>query len=124
MISEVGRDALVEPPNFEALKMAVALVDEPVIAAGGVRDLEDIATLVNLTENGHKLAGLVVGREVTAGRFTVEEAANELAAAAHEHGPWTRAELDGALARYRESTVDPADADAATVFVQWLASGG
>lgn len=124
MISEVGRDALVEPPNFEALKMAVALVDEPVIAAGGVRDLEDIATLVNLTENGHKLAGLVVGREVTAGRFTVEEAASELAAAAHVHGPWTRAELDGALARYRESAVDPADADAATVFVQWLASGG
>lgn len=124
MISEVGRDALVEPPNFEALKMAVGLVDEPVIAAGGVRDLEDIATLVELTENGRKLAGLVVGREVTAGRFTVEEAARALAAAAHVHGPWARAELDGALVRYRESAVDPADADAATLFVQWLASGG
>jgi phosphoribosylformimino-5-aminoimidazole carboxamide ribotide isomerase len=124
MISEVGRDALVEPPNFDALRMAVALVDEPVIAAGGVRDLEDIATLVNLTENGHKLAGLVVGREVTAGRFTVEEAATELAAAGHVHGPWTRSELDLALARYREFAPDAADADSATVFVQWLAAGG
>ena len=122
MISEVGRDALVEPPNFEALRMAVALVDEPVIAAGGVRDLEDVATLVNVRENGHKLAGLVVGREVTAGRFTVEEVARELAAAGHVHGPWTRAELDVALARYREFAPDPADANAATVFVQWLAS--
>lgn len=124
MISEVGRDALVDPPNFDALKLAVALVDEPVVAAGGVRDLEDIATLVNLTENGHKLAGLVVGREVTAGRFSVEEAATQLAAAGHVHGPWSRADLDLALARYRASVPDPVDADSATVFVHWLASGG
>jgi phosphoribosylformimino-5-aminoimidazole carboxamide ribotide isomerase len=124
MISEVGRDALVDPPNFDALKLAVALVDEPVVAAGGVRDLEDIATLVNLTENGHKLAGLVVGREVTAGRFSVEEAATQLAAAGYVHGPWSRADLDLALARYRASVPDPVDADSATVFVHWLASGG
>jgi phosphoribosylformimino-5-aminoimidazole carboxamide ribotide isomerase len=124
MISEVGRDALVEPPNFDALKLAVALVDEPVVAAGGVRDLEDIATLVNLTENGHKLAGLVVGREVTAGRFTVEEAAKQLADAGYVPGPWTRADLDLALSRYRAATPDPVDADSATVFVHWLASGG
>jgi phosphoribosylformimino-5-aminoimidazole carboxamide ribotide isomerase len=124
MVSEVGRDALVEPPNFEALKIAVSLVDEPVVAAGGVRDLDDIAALVNLEENGHKLAGLVVGREVTAGRFTVEEAAKACADAGHVHGPWTRAELDSALARYREAVEDPQDADAAIVFVEWLASGG
>ncbi|MFV1970198.1 MAG: HisA/HisF-related TIM barrel protein [Acidimicrobiia bacterium] len=124
MISEVGRDALVEPPNFEALKMAIALVDEPVIAAGGVRDLDDIATLVKLTDNGHKLAGLVVGREVTAGRFTWEEAVKAFAAAGHSLGPWTRAELDSALAKYRDAASDPADADAATVFVEWMAAGG
>ncbi len=124
MISEVGRDALVEPPNFEALKLAIALVDEPVIAAGGVRDLDDIAALVNLRENGHKLAGLVVGREVTAGRFTVEEAAKAFASAGHVLGPWTRAELDSALARYLDVAPDPADANAATVFVEWLAAGG
>ncbi len=124
MISEVGRDALVDPPNFEALKLAIALVDEPVIAAGGVRDLDDIAALVNLTENGHKLAGLVVGREVTAGRFTVEEAAEAFASAGHALGPWTRAELDSALARYRDVAPGPVDANAATAFVEWLAAGG
>jgi len=124
MVSEVGRDALVEPPNFEALKIAVSLVDEPVVAAGGVRDLDDITALVNLEENGHKLAGLVVGREVTAGRFTVEEAAAALSEAGHVHGPWSRAELDSALARYRKTVEDPQDADAAIVFIEWLASGG
>src|SRR5680860_744053 len=37
LIAEVGRDALTEPPNLEALRIAIALVDEDVIAAGGVR---------------------------------------------------------------------------------------
>jgi len=123
MISEVGRDALEEPPNFDALKLAISLVDEPVIAAGGVRDLDDIATLVKLTADGNKLAGLVVGREVTAGRFTVEQAASELASAGTIRGPWSRAELDVELAKYRDVAADPAEADAAAAFVEWIASG-
>jgi phosphoribosylformimino-5-aminoimidazole carboxamide ribotide isomerase len=124
MISEVGRDALVEPPNYEALRMAVGIVDEPVVAAGGVRDLDDIAELTRIEANGKKLAGLVVGREVTAGRFTVEEAAAALAAAGSSFGPWTRADLDAAVAKYRTVITEPADGDAAAGFVQWLANGG
>ena len=124
MISEVGRDALVEPPNYEALKMAVGIVDEPVIAAGGVRDLDDIAELTRIEANGKKLAGLVVGREVTAGRFTVEEASAALAAAGSSFGPWTRADLDAAVAKYRAVVTEPADGDAVAGFVQWLANGG
>jgi phosphoribosylformimino-5-aminoimidazole carboxamide ribotide isomerase len=124
MISEVGRDALVEPPNYEALKMAVGIVDEPVIAAGGVRDLDDIAELTRIEANGKKLAGLVVGREVTAGRFTVEEASAALAAAGTSFGPWTRADLDAAMAKYRSVVSEPADGDVVAGFVQWLANGG
>ncbi len=124
MISEVGRDALLEPPNYEALEMAVGIVDEPVIAAGGVRDLDDIAQLMQIEANGKKLAGLVVGREVTAGRFTVEEAAAALATAGSSFGPWSRADLDVAVAKYRSEVTEQADADAAAAFVQWLAAGG
>ncbi|MDK1018130.1 MAG: HisA/HisF-related TIM barrel protein [Actinomycetota bacterium] len=124
MISEVGRDALVEPPNFDALKLAVSLVDEPVIAAGGVRGLDDVATLMNVESEGKKLAGLVVGREVTAGRFTVEEVVSALASDGRIRGPWTRADLDAAVASYRDVVSDPIDADTVTVFVEWLASGG
>ncbi len=122
MISEVGRDALVEPPNFEAFELAVSLVDEPVIAAGGVRDLDDIAALVALSVDGRRLAGLVVGREVTSGRFTIEEAAEALAVTEDIRGPWTRSELDAALVEYSRTVGDPADA--AATFVAWLASGG
>jgi phosphoribosylformimino-5-aminoimidazole carboxamide ribotide isomerase len=124
MISEVGRDALEEPPNIDALEMAVAMVDEPVVAAGGVRDLADIARLTRIEANGKKLAGLVVGREITAGRFTMEEAAAALVASLGSFGPWTRSDLDVALAKYRNSDEGPRHGDCAAAFVNWLANGG
>jgi phosphoribosylformimino-5-aminoimidazole carboxamide ribotide isomerase len=78
MVAEVGRDALVDPPDFEALTTALEMVSEPVIASGGARHVEDLATLSELEYQGHKLSGVVVGREVTEGRFTVAEAREAL----------------------------------------------
>lgn len=74
MLAEVGRDALVDPPHFEALMTALEMVDEPVVASGGARHVEDLSALAALDYQSHKLAGVVVGREVTEGRFTVAEA--------------------------------------------------
>ncbi|MCL1594386.1 MAG: HisA/HisF-related TIM barrel protein [Actinomycetia bacterium] len=124
MISEVGRDALSEPPNYEALELAIGIVDEPVVAAGGVRDCDDIARLMAISSGDKKLAGLVVGREVTAGRFSMEEAARALSEAGIAFGPWSRPDLDAAIVKYRSHITDEADADAATTFVEWLGSGG
>nr|NIS42541.1 1-(5-phosphoribosyl)-5-((5-phosphoribosylamino)methylideneamino)imidazole-4-carboxamide isomerase [Desulfuromonadales bacterium] len=72
MIAEAGRDALKEPPNHAALELALqtAAADEEVVAAGGVRNLDDLTDLKGLEVNGAKLAGVVVGREVSEGRFT------------------------------------------------------
>ena len=122
MITEVGRDALVEPPNYAALSMALELVDEPVIAAGGVRGLDDIARLTQMSVEDKRIAGVVVGREVTAGRFTVEQCVAALASTGVVHGPWSRSELDAALVRYRK-LVEADASEAATDFVQWLANG-
>lgn len=118
-ISEVGRDALVEPPNYEALEMALGLVDEPVIAAGGVRDLDDLARLVRMRVDGKGVAGVVVGREVTAGRFTLEQCVSALADSGEVRGPWSRAELDAAIIRYRDDRGDER-AENAYDFVNWL----
>ncbi len=74
MLAEVGRDTLADPPHFEALMTALEMVDEPVIASGGARHVEDLSALAALEYQGHKLSGVVVGREVTEGRFTVAEA--------------------------------------------------
>ncbi len=76
MISEAGRDALREPPNQAALITALERTDdEEIVAAGGVRNLADLRQLKALEVDGRRLAGVVVGREVTEGRFTIEEAA-------------------------------------------------
>lgn len=74
MISEAGRDALVEPPDNSMMRDALAIVEEPIIAAGGVRHLDDLRSLMALQKGGHHLSGVVVGREVTHGRFTLEQA--------------------------------------------------
>jgi phosphoribosylformimino-5-aminoimidazole carboxamide ribonucleotide (ProFAR) isomerase len=117
MITEVGRDALIEPPNLEALRRTLTLVDEPVIAAGGVRDLTDLRELLHLESDGKRLAGIIVGREVTAGRFTVEEAAALLTGAHKGSGPWDADSLRAALHEYHATHGAQA---LATAFLDWL----
>jgi len=84
LVSEAGRDALTDAPNLQILAEALGTVEESVIASGGVRHLEDLRGLLELEANGRHLDGLVVGREVTAGRFTVKEAKDVIAGG----GPW------------------------------------
>jgi phosphoribosylformimino-5-aminoimidazole carboxamide ribotide isomerase len=79
LISEAGRNALEDPPNLQILAESLATVEQPVIAAGGVRDLDDLRDFVRLQAGGRHLEGVIVGREVTAGRFTIEEAKQVLA---------------------------------------------
>ena len=74
LVAEAGRDALTEPPDLRLLAEALSIVEEPVIAAGGVRDLDDLRALLRLTSKGRRLGGVIVGREVTHGRFSIEDA--------------------------------------------------
>lgn len=87
LVAQAGRDALTEAPNLQILAEALGTVPEPVIASGGVRNLEDLRQLVQLETSGHRLSGLVVGREVTAGRFTVEEAKQVIAGGGPKRPP-------------------------------------
>lgn len=87
LVAEAGRDALNDPPNFQILAEALATVEEPVIASGGVRDLEDLRRLVGLESAGRRLSGVIVGREVTAGRFTIEEAHEVMAGKGPSRAP-------------------------------------
>ncbi|MFQ5523019.1 MAG: HisA/HisF-related TIM barrel protein [Acidimicrobiia bacterium] len=87
LVAEAGSDALSDPPNYRILAEALSIVEEPVIAAGGVRDLDDLRKLVHLEASGRHLAGVIVGREVTAGRFTVPEAKEVLAGGGPQHAP-------------------------------------
>lgn len=79
LVAQAGRDVLTEPPNVDILAEALATVQEPVVASGGVRHLEDLRMLLQLEVAGRRLSGVIVGREVTAGRLNVEEAKEVLA---------------------------------------------
>lgn len=83
-VMAAGRDVLTEPANLKILSEALATVEEPVVAAGGARDIEDLRRLIGLAIHGRRLSGLIVGREVTQGRFTLEEARRLIAAGVEE----------------------------------------
>lgn len=112
-VSEVGRDVLTESTNVQILAEALAVVEEPVVAAGGVRDLEDLRRLLSLSIHGRSVAGVVVGREVTQGRFTLAEAKDVIA----EGPPRNVPEPTVAEAPPRAS-VPPLMADAAAAYLR------
>ncbi|MCE2525915.1 MAG: hypothetical protein J4G00_00035 [Actinomycetia bacterium] len=74
LVAEAGRNPLTEPLDLDIYAEALELVPEPVIVAGGVGTLEDLRTLSRLSVEGRKLAGVIVGREVTVGRFSLADA--------------------------------------------------
>jgi len=105
LIAEAGRDALLEPPNLDILATALSLVDDEVISSGGVRHLNDLRDVIATTAGGKRAGGVIVGREVTHGRFTLDEAKAVLAET-------PRPASDDAKTRATVA-VDPAATDAA-----------
>lgn len=78
MVAEAGRDALKAQANLGILRRAIGFVDEPVIASGGARDMDDLKSLIALQSDDRHLGGVVVGREITEGRFTMAQAREAL----------------------------------------------
>ena len=73
-VTDARRDVLSERPNLDILRTALEYIDEPVVASGGVRNVDDLRALTSIEVEGRSLDGVVVGREVTEGRFTVGQA--------------------------------------------------
>jgi phosphoribosylformimino-5-aminoimidazole carboxamide ribotide isomerase len=74
VVTEIGRDGMLEGPDVDQLETVVHAVRTPVIASGGVSSLEDLRALAMLDANGRRLAGAITGTALYEGRFTVEEA--------------------------------------------------
>lgn len=111
LIAEAGRDALVEPPNVEILATALTSVEDDVIASGGVRHLEDLRDIMAVSVDGKRVAGVIVGREVTHGRFTIDQAKSVLAEEPTAAAPRTEPLPD-------DASLDPADVLAAERYEQ------
>lgn len=72
VVTDVKKDGTLQGPNLTLLKEVCAATSKPVIASGGVSNLNDLRTLRTLTEIG--VEGSIVGKALYAGAFTLQEA--------------------------------------------------
>jgi len=77
VITDIGRDGMLEGPDVAGLTRSAQLAGAPVIASGGVSSLADITLLAQI----EGLGGVITGKAVYEGRFTVPEALDALRAA-------------------------------------------
>jgi len=75
VITDIARDGMLQGPDLQGLAAAAAATRVPVIASGGVSSLDDIAALREVPG----IAGVITGKAVYEGRFTVAEAVAVLA---------------------------------------------
>ena len=79
VVTDVMRDGTLTGPNLTLLLEVCGKTDKPVIASGGVSKLDDLRQLAALEPAG--VEGVIVGKALYAGAFTVSEALALLAEA-------------------------------------------
>ncbi len=72
VVTDVTKDGTLQGPNLELLQQVMERTPKPVIASGGIADLDDIVALRELVPYG--LEGAIVGKALYAGAFTLAEA--------------------------------------------------
>jgi phosphoribosylformimino-5-aminoimidazole carboxamide ribotide isomerase len=73
VVTEISRDGTLEGPDVAGLSDVLAATSIPVIASGGVGTLEDLSTLAALESGGRTLSGVIAGRAIYEGAFTVAQ---------------------------------------------------
>jgi len=74
IVTEIGRDGMLEGPDVDQLAAVLAATGLPIVASGGVASITDLIRLRDLRAGGRSLAGAIVGTALYEGRFTLEEA--------------------------------------------------
>jgi 1-(5-phosphoribosyl)-5-[(5-phosphoribosylamino)methylideneamino] imidazole-4-carboxamide isomerase/N-(5'phosphoribosyl)anthranilate isomerase len=77
VVTDITKDGTMRGPNLELLREVCARTDRPVIASGGVSKLDDLRALATLEPVG--VEGVIAGKALYAGAFTVAEALAALA---------------------------------------------
>lgn len=70
--TDIQRDGMRTGPNVEATRSLAQAVDVPVIASGGISDIEDIKHLLPLAKWG--VTGMITGKALYEGTLDLEEA--------------------------------------------------
>ncbi|CAB4552221.1 unannotated protein [freshwater metagenome] len=74
VITDISRDGMLQGPDVDGLRAAALATTIPVIASGGVASLDDVRALGDI----QTLAGVITGKALYEGRFSVAEAISVL----------------------------------------------
>ena len=72
VVTDVAKDGTMQGPNLTLLREVASATKAPIIASGGVSNLDDIRALRELLDIG--IEGSIVGKALYARAFTLEEA--------------------------------------------------
>ena len=72
VVTDVTKDGTLQGPNLDLLREITSRTPKPVVASGGVSNLDDIAALRDLVPHG--VEGAILGKALYAGAFTLAEA--------------------------------------------------
>jgi len=72
VVTDITKDGTMRGPNLDLLRSVCEATDKPVIASGGVSTLDDLRALATLEPVG--VEGVIAGKALYAGAFTVREA--------------------------------------------------
>ena len=72
VVTDVNKDGMLQGPNLDLLQAVCAITDRPVVASGGITELDDLAALRAMVPDG--VEGAIIGTALYEGRFTLEEA--------------------------------------------------
>jgi 1-(5-phosphoribosyl)-5-[(5-phosphoribosylamino)methylideneamino] imidazole-4-carboxamide isomerase/N-(5'phosphoribosyl)anthranilate isomerase len=70
VVTDVRRDGTLSGPNVDLLREVCAATDRPVVASGGVANLDDLRAVASVPG----VEGVIVGKALYSGAFTVREA--------------------------------------------------
>ncbi|HNI71746.1 MAG TPA: HisA/HisF-related TIM barrel protein, partial [Marmoricola sp.] len=71
VVTDVNKDGMLQGPNLELLRDVCARTDRPVVASGGITELDDLKALMALVPVG--VEGAIIGTALYEGRFSLTE---------------------------------------------------
>ncbi|MFT4010860.1 MAG: bifunctional 1-(5-phosphoribosyl)-5-((5-phosphoribosylamino)methylideneamino)imidazole-4-carboxamide isomerase/phosphoribosylanthranilate isomerase PriA [Nocardioidaceae bacterium] len=76
VVTDVNKDGMLQGPNLQLLADVCAATDRPVVASGGITELDDLRALMGMVEPGREggVEGAIVGTALYEGRFTLTDA--------------------------------------------------
>ncbi len=83
VVTDISRDGMLAGPDVDGLAELLSITDTPVIASGGVADVNDLRALRDVAVRGdgeivRSLAGVIVGKAIYEGRIGVRGALRAL----------------------------------------------